>query len=119
MSDIPPNWRLCDGAGGTPDLRGRFVVGIGGSGDYRVDAIGGADTVTLTVAQMPKHSHVLWGRSSGYALAHNNSHEVITYATKDWGSWAERINDTTGAGGGKAHENRPPFYALCYIMRVK
>ena len=119
VSDIPPNWRLCDGAGGTPDLRGRFVVGIGGSGDYRVDARGGADTVTLTVAQMPKHSHVLWGRSSGYALAHNNSHEVITYATKDWGSWAERINDTTDAGGGKAHENRPPFYALCYIMRVK
>ena len=62
---------------------------------------------------------MLWGRSSGYALAHNNSHEVITYATKDWGSWAERINDTTDAGGGKAHENRPPFYALCYIMRVK
>ena len=23
------------------------------------------------------------------------------------------------AGGGAAHENRPPYYALCYIMRVR
>ena len=119
VSDIPPNWRLCDGAGGTPDLRGRFVVGIGGSNNYRVDAKGGVDTVTLTSAQMPKHSHVLYGRSSGYALAHNNSHEVITYYDKNWGSLSEKINDSTETGSDQAHENRPPFYALCYIMRVK
>ena len=21
-------------------------------------------------------------------------------------------------GGGQAHENRPPYYALCYIMKI-
>jgi microcystin-dependent protein len=26
---------------------------------------------------------------------------------------------STSAGGGQPHENRPPYYALCYIMRVK
>ena len=30
-----------------------------------------------------------------------------------------RVYGTSHAGGGSAHENRPPFYALCYIMRVK
>ena len=27
-SYIPPGWRLCDGTGGTIDLRGRFIMGI-------------------------------------------------------------------------------------------
>ena len=121
MDEIPSGWAICDGetheGQATPDLRNRFVVGAGSS--YRVGDKGGADTVTLTTTQMPSHSHTVYGRSSGYAGAHNNSHEVITYANKDWGSWSEKINDTESAGGGQAHENRPPYYALCFIMRVK
>jgi microcystin-dependent protein len=28
------------------------------------------------------------------------------------------VSGTTGStGGGGAHENRPPYYALCYIMK--
>lgn len=27
IAAIPPGWRLCDGTGGTPDLRGRFILG--------------------------------------------------------------------------------------------
>ena len=29
--DIPTGWALCDGNNGTPDLRGKFVVGAGGA----------------------------------------------------------------------------------------
>ena len=25
---------------------------------------------------------------------------------------------TNNTGGGQSHENRPPFYALCYIMKT-
>ena len=28
------------------------------------------------------------------------------------------IGITGGTGSGSAHENRPPYYALCYIMRT-
>ena len=28
-SSVPDGWRLCDGGGGTPDLRNRFVIGAG------------------------------------------------------------------------------------------
>lgn len=27
--DIPSGWSLCDGSGGRPDLRDRFVIGAG------------------------------------------------------------------------------------------
>lgn len=51
---IPTGWRLCDGAEGTPDLRGRFVVA---AGEDPVNTTGGSNNVTLTVAQMPSHAH--------------------------------------------------------------
>ena len=115
----PSGWQLCDGSNGTPDLRGRFVVCIGGDNNYAVGDTGGADTVALTKEQMPKHNHTVYGRSSGYAGRHNDSHEVITYYNKSWGSMSEKINDTTETGSSQAHENRPPYYALAFIMRVE
>ena len=124
-TQIPDGWTLCNGSNGTPDLRGRFIVGYNPSdSDYNtVGKTGGMKTVTLTTAQMPSHTHEIYGRSSGYTARHNDDAEVITYKDKDWGSSTEsdfkKINDTTSAGSGQAHENRPPYYALCFIMRVK
>jgi len=45
-----------------PDLRGRIVVGVGqgmGLSKYELAQTGGAETVTLTRAQLPAHSHTL------------------------------------------------------------
>ena len=36
---LPAGWALCNGSNGTPDLRGRFLVGAGGS--YAVGDTGG------------------------------------------------------------------------------
>ena len=33
LVDVPDGWQLCDGTNGTPDLRGRFIVGIGAVND--------------------------------------------------------------------------------------
>jgi hypothetical protein len=35
------------------------------------------------------------------------------------GSAHEHVLDMDNTGGNAAHENRPPYYALAYIMRVK
>ncbi|MCC2615869.1 tail fiber protein [Aestuariibacter halophilus] len=46
---------------GLPDARGRTVIGAGqgpGLSNYRLGATGGAQVVTLNVAQMPSHNHV-------------------------------------------------------------
>ncbi|MEN9450036.1 MAG: hypothetical protein RJA83_650 [Pseudomonadota bacterium] len=53
-----------------PDLRRRVAVGSGGIGSYILGAglgnIGGEETHTQTVAEMPPHNHVTfaWGRDS-------------------------------------------------------
>lgn len=52
---IPTNYRLCNGANGTPDLRNRFVVGTGTS--YALGATGGNASITLSVANLPSHNH--------------------------------------------------------------
>ena len=64
-------WLLCDGGsdgkdGTVPDLRGRYVRGAseaepegttGGSEDVAVELSGSTGATTLTVAQMPSHTH--------------------------------------------------------------
>lgn len=106
VASIPPNWKLCDGTNGTPDLRDRFVVGAGG--DYAVGETGGEATHTLTIEEMPAHSHVI-GIGGGHMVSK-------TYPMG--GDTFEYNKNTTSVGGGQPHENRPPYYALAYIMRV-
>jgi microcystin-dependent protein len=122
LDQVPSGWALCDGrtVGGitTPDLRGRFIVGAGGTvsnpapaGNYDVGATGGTASVTLTTAQMPAHSHTLQGyvdyEDSGGA---NDFPYLRVQGTSSV--------STNSVGDNQAHENRPPYYALAYIMRV-
>jgi len=53
---IPSGWALCNGSNGTPDMRNRFVIG-GGSTYTAPNATGGANTKTLTISNLPSHSH--------------------------------------------------------------
>lgn len=71
IASIPSGWRLCDGGGGTPDLRDRFVVGAGSS--YAVGATGGANTVTLDTTQIPSHTHTGSGTTSSTNIDHTHS----------------------------------------------
>ncbi len=105
VTDIWPGWALCDGSNGTPDLRDRFVVGAGSG--YAVGATGGEAAVTLTVAQMPTHSHT-------YSMVSGEGGSIKMEGS-NFGSYTR---NTGPAGEGKAHENRPPYYALAYIMRL-
>ena len=61
-----------------PDLRGRFIAGSGqGSGltNRVLGAEGGAETVTLTEAQMPSHNHT---GTSGSAGSHSHTLTATT-----------------------------------------
>ena len=47
--------------------------------------------------------------------SHTHSHNV----NGNTGGSAPGISGSTGsAGSGNSHENRPPYYALCYIMKT-
>ena len=70
VATIPSGWVLCNGSNGTPDLRGRFIVGAGG--DYSPAATGGSATQTLTSGNIPAHTHTFSGVSSA-AGGHTHS----------------------------------------------
>ena len=136
IASIPSGWNLCDGTNGTPDLRNRFVVAAGDT--YAVGATGGADSVTLTTDQMPAHTHTgttnsdgnhshtaairdAWQNntvnnngSGGMYVGQNNTN---TYTTSTAGAHTHSFT-TASTGGGASHENRPPYYALAYIMKA-
>lgn len=108
---VPSGWNLCDGSNGTPDLRSRFVVGAGqgtGLSNYAVGDTGGSESVTLTVAQMPSHSHSTRGMACTTTCGGSFRGDGSAGGTVV----------TNSAGGDQAHENRSPYYALAYIMRT-
>ena len=112
---IPSGFVLCNGSNGTPDLRGKFVVGYhDGNGDYDVGDTGGAETVTLTTAQIPSHKHTT--NIDGQHVIPGGGGSSYPYGGA--GTYASRLFSMDNTGGGGAHENRPPFYALCYIMKT-
>ena len=123
-SDIPNGWALCNGqtvnGHTTPDLRDRFVVGAGTGSQYTIGDKGGEDRVTLTVNEMPSHSHTYNFKGADFKGAWDDDNYVYD-ASEHYKDRPQNDNQksTNSAGGGAAHENRPPYYALCYIMRVR
>lgn len=96
---IPSGWHLCDGTNGTPNLQDKFIVGAGST--YAVGATGGATTHGHTATQ-PSHKHALGGGSGiGFALG------VVPFTS-----------DVTPAITVQSGNNLPPYYALCYIMKL-
>lgn len=105
-SDIPDGWALCDGQDGRPDLRDKFV--LGGGGTHPVGETGGEEWHTLTVAEIPSHNHYLGFGLTNIGPGPNSFYQSVN--TKD---------GTTGyTGGNTAHNNMPPYYTLCYIIKV-
>ena len=114
-------WALCDGENGTPDLRGRFIVGAGqaaGLSSYEIGAVGGEEKHKLTVAEMPSHSHKVVVHTVGYTGSYNGEPEAATYDSNSKNNGSKDVSGQ-GAGGDGEHENRPPYYALAFVMRIK
>jgi len=112
QDSIPTGWVLCDGSNGTPDLRGRFVVGAGKS--YHVNKTGGEEEHTLTIAEMPNHSHNY--KFTGADIAGSFKKSNYFYCQENPYN-LENHGDTEATGGNQPHNNMPPYYALCFIMR--
>ena len=133
--NVPPGFALCDGSNGTPDLRNRFVVGAGDT--YNPNDTGGATSNTLTADQIPTHTHSASVTDPGHQ--HSTSFDGKKYFPGDgatsinfggaggYPATTFSMNDnTTGISvsvgnnttNGDSVENRPPYMALCYIMKT-
>lgn len=103
-----------------PDLRSRFVVGYNyNDGDYdTLGKVGGEKKHRLLTSEMPSHSHgqYLWSPASGGWRGGGND------SWPDATSHHDRttpFGNTASAGGGAEHENRPPYYTLAFIIKIK
>jgi microcystin-dependent protein len=150
-STAPAGWAVCDGSaisrtdypvafatmgtaygtgdGSTtfnlPDLRGKFPLGV--SASHAQATTGGAETATLTVANLPAHDHGGVG---------DHTHTVQSYVTDNRSKTADLFgtllptpsgSNTSSANGGHthssvgsgtAHNNMPPYLSLPYIVRI-
>lgn len=104
--NIPAGWQLCNGTNGTPDLRDKFVLSAGPN--HPIGETGGSEEVTLTVAQMPSHRHDLKYGGSG-----STTNTPLRSVTTGGNTLA-----TNSTGGSQPHPNMPPYYAMCYIMKL-
>lgn len=103
-----------------PDLRGRFIVGYNDLDDeYRkYGNAGGEKKHILAVNEMPSHTHGqnLWQEDSGKWKGGGNNSSPNSTSKHDR---TVPFGNTAPTGGGAAHENRPPFYVLAYIIKVR
>lgn len=128
--NVPDGWHICDGTEGTPDLRDKFVLGAGES--HPVGEDGGEETVTLGITNMPSHAHDMYlynGSGSnnslltnGLAITNSSGAPITTYGIKAAADSSMKgsifSNITRNKGSGNAHNNMPPYYTLCYIMKL-
>ena len=98
--------------GSWEQITGRFLIGAGGS--YALGSTGGAANVTLTVDEMPSHSH----RAVGY-------NEVSPEGSGDFLALGRRTSASPNVvlqsaidptGGNQPHNNMPPYIG-CNIWR--
>jgi microcystin-dependent protein len=111
-----------------PDLRGRRIISAGqgpGLNNYNLGDTGGEETVTLTVAQMPSHTHQVnantavgtalgpggnvWASQTSTSLYSNSPTATANLAPQAIGV----------SGGSQSHENMPPYLVLNYIIAME
>ena len=143
---IPSGWVLCDGnAAGNgalingikiPDLRNKFIVGASDntgtgvvfdatngttSGSYGINNTGGEVAHKLSVPEMPAHDHDIYG---GYGAIPDwfggspAEYGMLPAGSANAPQYTQYDGYLQTVGSSYYHENRPPYYALAYIIKV-
>lgn len=131
VNNVPLGWQLCDGTGGTPDLRNRFIVGAGdtyspgdtGGSNADYTPTGTNSAPTFTGDALPSHTHTtptegifngtggtLGGTGDPVDVgknADNTSIESVTLTPAGTVSAPVFTGDTVSV--------LPAYYALCFI----
>lgn len=129
------HWALCDGQNGTPDLRGRFILGSGvknypdyaeatsSQKNYRIGDTGGYTDHLLTAQQsgLPTHKHK-YGNTYHAIGGAGSKYRLLDEAAGDWKDTTSPYFGNEYCPNGKdalqPHNNMPPYYVLAFIMRI-
>lgn len=112
-------WAICDGTtpatqgissaditASTPNLENKFVRA---SDDEASGATGGADTHTITEAELPAHVHTV-----NYSNSDGGSGDSMRR-----GASVDGTINSGSTGSGDAHNNIPAYYELVFFIKVK
>lgn len=125
----------------TPDLRGRVIAGLDGMGNSLAgrltaafstatpDVLGsgfGAESQTLTTAQIPPHAHPITDQQHQHGAAITNSGGAAQFGPGGGGGLGTAttnfaftgITTTNNAGGGGAHANVQPTLLITFYMKL-
>ena len=136
LTTSAPNFKLCDGNNGTPDLRNRFVIGA--NADNGGVAKSNVETALFSNSDPNDPSSGIAKQSGGFknAILISHTHTQTSSGTNDDGgshspqgspaSGTLSNISTTGVNQAGADSttqtgkdaNLPPYFALAYIMRV-
>lgn len=138
LASVPSGWALCDGTSGTPDLRDRFVLGVGVG--QEPGELGGSHQLQLSLLNMPAHDHTFLTDSSGsHAHGYNDcsyDHTIVNFVLGFTGIWVStggvscptlststdgahtHSGTTDSSGQTQAFDNRPAYYRLAFIMKL-
>jgi microcystin-dependent protein len=106
-----------------PDLRGRLPLHMGGG--LTLAEAGGVESVTLSVQQVPTHSHAMLATRSpasstapaNQALAQTQAATITPYGT-DNPIVQLAAGSVTAAGGTQPHSNFQPFLCISFIISL-
>jgi len=117
QADYPDLYAICGSKFGTPsagrfyipDLIGRFAHGA--SDNTQVGFEGGAETHTLTIAEMPVHNHTV---SKGNGIGNSST----TVVEGDNVAPSTATINTGNRGSGDPHNNMPPYLRLIPMIKA-
>ena len=109
-SSLPGTWTLL--------TEGQFLVSAGGAGDYALGNTGGEASHTLTIDELPAHSHSIKVRGDAGV---GTQARLVPWGDPDyagiWDAYSAQ-NPMQPIGTNQAHENRPPFLAVNMWQRT-
>ncbi|MGH2876213.1 MAG: phage tail protein [Solirubrobacteraceae bacterium] len=145
MGFAPKDWALCDGQllaisqnqalfsilgttyGGDgiqtfalPDLRGRVPVHTGN--DVTLGQQLGAESQTLTSAEMAEHTHTVQGSPASGTSTLPAGNVLAASAGAPYaplGGATVALAQTSSSGGGQPHENRQPYLTISFCIALQ
>jgi microcystin-dependent protein len=110
-----------------PDLRGRVPIHVGSG--HSLGERGGEQAHTLSIAEVPTHTHVLNGSSANastnvpannvLARGQANGNPMNYYDTTASNLVATNPGSIANAGGSQAHLNMEPFLILSFCIALQ
>lgn len=104
-----------------PDLRGRTPIHVGGG--HTLGERGGEQAHTLSIAELPTHTHVLSATSVAGTTA-NATGNVLAVSTTEIYQGPQELTSlnpgsVTNVGGSQAHLNMQPFLTISFCIALQ